>query len=120
MGKPKTLPSLEMFREEERCIKKTETLPSYKTFECTTRRQHTKHECSNDFVKRRGAWASPKCFLTMRCFVKRRGASERLKHSLVTRHWNAQEENKHTKHEWMEEGKSALLQNRIFYYKNER
>ena len=101
-------------------MEKTKMLPSHKTSEHTTKRQTYKARMFERLCKEEGAWASPKRSLVSRCFVKRRGASERLKHSLVTRHWNAQEENKHTKHEWMEEGKSALLQNRIFYYKNER
>ena len=46
----------------------------------------TKHECSNAFMKKRGAWASPNQLL-------------------VTRRPNAQEANEYTKDQCMEENK---------------
>ena len=73
-------------------MEKTKMLPSHKTSEHTTKRQTYKARMFERLCKEEGAWASPKRSLVSRCFVKRRGASKRPKHSLVIRRLNAQQE----------------------------
>ena len=80
---------------------KPETLPSHKTNEHTRGRLTLRHENINAFIRRTGAWASPKWSLVTRqtntwvedlhtrhtnskAFVKRRSTWARRKFSLVT------------------------------------
>ena len=89
-------------------------LPNHKTIKCTGKRQDHAHECSNTFMRRRGAWFL-ETFPVTRCrntyeeglhttnkssihaFVKGVVHEHARNGSQITRHMNTQKEGLHTR-----------------------